>query len=322
VKTYFLRVPEYWFLPGRLPGPRWYLGSEDFMGYEDNMAYFTINGRVISCLGKMILCATTLDVLLVIGGVEKNPGPSLEAEKILQVLCSGCDRNLKLGTKCSSCGRWFHNSCGNIKAVVAESGKLICDKCRQERLRLLDEKLQNALLQTDDLTRKNKAREEQLRLATAGRKVGRRDMVPCDRKGGECLVLGNSIIRNVGSECSDMKFECFAGIRTEKLYRVIENRDLENPDTVVVHMGTKDLRRTGNFDYVMGDVYDIVNTGKTTFSSSIVALSGVLWRRDVSRRRIGAVNSIYEWVAQTLGVTFVDPIVGWTTGTLVEMTFT
>ena len=26
-------------LPGRLPGPRGYLGGEDFMGYEDNMAY-------------------------------------------------------------------------------------------------------------------------------------------------------------------------------------------------------------------------------------------------------------------------------------------
>jgi hypothetical protein len=86
-----------------------------------------VNGRVISCLGTMILCATTLAVLLVIGGVEKNPGPGLEAEKILQVLCSGCDRNLKLGTQCSTCGNWFHNSCGNIKAAVAKSGKLICD---------------------------------------------------------------------------------------------------------------------------------------------------------------------------------------------------
>jgi len=28
-----------------------------------------------------------------------------------------------------------------------------------------------------------------------------------DCKGGECLVLGDSIIRNVGSECSDMKLD-------------------------------------------------------------------------------------------------------------------
>jgi len=66
---------------------------------------------------------------------------------------------------------------------VAESRKWICDKCRSERLRLLEEKLQNALLQIDDLTRKNKALEEQLCLATAGREVGRQVAVPGDCKG-------------------------------------------------------------------------------------------------------------------------------------------
>ena len=81
------------------------------------------NGRVIPCLRIMILCATTLAVLLVIGEVEKNPGPCVETEKILQVLCSGCDRNLKSRTQCSTCGRWFHNCCGNVNFQVAESGK-------------------------------------------------------------------------------------------------------------------------------------------------------------------------------------------------------
>jgi hypothetical protein len=36
-----------------------------------------------------MLCAATLAMLLVNGGVEKNPGTGVEAEKILQVLCSG-----------------------------------------------------------------------------------------------------------------------------------------------------------------------------------------------------------------------------------------
>ena len=49
------------------------------------------NGQVTSCLWKMILCSTTLAVLLVIGGVEKNSGPGVEAEIVLQVLCSGHD---------------------------------------------------------------------------------------------------------------------------------------------------------------------------------------------------------------------------------------
>ena len=45
---------------------------------------------------------------------------------------------------------------------MAESGKRICDKCRSERFRLLEEKLQNALLEIDNLTRKDKALEEQI----------------------------------------------------------------------------------------------------------------------------------------------------------------
>ena len=165
------------------------------------------------------------------------------------------------------CGHWFHNSCGNVKVQVAESGKWVCDKCRLERLRLLEEKLQNALLQIDDLTRKNKELEEQLQLAAAGREVGRWDMVSGLVKGGECLVLGDSIIGNVGIECSDMKVECFSGIRMEQLHRVIENRDQGSPDTVIIHVVTDVLRRTGSLDYVMGDVYDLVNMAKTRFST-------------------------------------------------------
>jgi hypothetical protein len=111
-----------------------------------------------------------------------------------------------------------------------------------ERLRLLEEKVQNSLLQTDDLTRKNKALEGQLRLATAEREVGRRDTMPADRKGRECLALGDSIICNVGSKYLHMKVECFLGNRTEQLHRVIENRDLRNPDAIIIHVGTNNLR--------------------------------------------------------------------------------
>jgi len=89
----------------------------------------------------------TLAVVLVIDGVEKNPGPGVEAEKISQVLCSWCNRNLKSGTQYNTFGRWFYNSYSNVEAQVVESRKWICYKCRSERLRLLGEKLQDVLLQ-------------------------------------------------------------------------------------------------------------------------------------------------------------------------------
>jgi hypothetical protein len=104
-----------------------------------------------------------------------------------------------------------------------------------------------------------------------------------------------------------MKFVWFLCIRTEQLHTFIENIDLRSPDTVVIHVGTNNLIRTINLIYVLGDVYDLVNAAKTKFSMSRLVLSGILRRRDMSWRRIGAVNNIYGWVAQTLGVTFLDP---------------
>jgi len=70
-------------------------------------------------------------------------------------LCSGCDRNLKSATQCESCGRWYHNSCGNVKFQVAESGKWNCDRSKSERLRVLEEKLREAQIQIEELKRKN-----------------------------------------------------------------------------------------------------------------------------------------------------------------------
>jgi hypothetical protein len=47
------------------------------------------NVQVMFCLGSMILCATTLAMLLVIGGVEKIPGPGVKAEKFRKFCAAG-----------------------------------------------------------------------------------------------------------------------------------------------------------------------------------------------------------------------------------------
>jgi hypothetical protein len=194
-----------------------------------------------------------------------------------------------------------------VKAQVAESGNWVCVKCRSERFRALEEKLQDALRQIDTLTRKNKTLEEQVRLATDRGEVSRSENVQGHTEGGNCLVLGDSIVGNVERECSDLKVECFPGIRTEQLRRVIENRDFGTPDVFIIHVGTNDMKRTGNLNYVMGDAHELISAAKTKFSASRVVLSGVLQRRDVSWQHIGAINDKLEWVATALGVTFVDP---------------
>jgi hypothetical protein len=78
-------------------------------------------------------------------------------------------------------------------------------------------------------------------------------------------VLGDSVIRNVGTDSSDMMVDCFPGIVTEQLHRLIDNRELGSPDTIVLHSGTNDLRKTRNINSVLGEVYGLVNTEKLNF---------------------------------------------------------
>ena len=130
--------------------------------------------------------------------------------------------------------------------------------------------------------------------------------MPTKAKGTESMVVGDSILRNVGAEHAEMKVKCFPGIKTEQLHRVIEKRELGNLETVI-HVGTNDMRTTRNIDFVMGEVYALVSTAKKKLPNCRLVLSGVLRRRDVSWRRIGALNYRFDWVANALGLTFVEP---------------
>jgi hypothetical protein len=100
--------------------------------------------------------------------------------------------------------------------------------------------------------------------------------------------------------------ESFPGIRTKQLHKGIEKRDLGSPETVVIHVGTNELRTTTNLDWVMGEVYALVAMAKVKHPNCRLVLSGALWR-DVSWWHIGPLNDRYEWIAGALGITFFDP---------------
>jgi hypothetical protein len=72
------------------------------------------------CMELTVLSFMVLAVLLIIGGVEKNPGPVLETENTVRLLCTRCGRNLKSGITCELCGQWCHYSCGSVKSQVAK----------------------------------------------------------------------------------------------------------------------------------------------------------------------------------------------------------
>ena len=78
-------------------------------------------------------------------------------------------------------------------------------------------------------------------MAATGNEIGRNVTVQEHHEVEKCLVVGDSIIRNAGTGHNNFMVEYFPGIRTEQLHRVLDNRDLGTPDTVVIHVGTNDL---------------------------------------------------------------------------------
>jgi hypothetical protein len=110
--------------------------------------------------------------------------------------------------------------------------------------------------------------------------AGKRDTPLAKQKTAKCVVVGDSIIRNVGAEHADMREECFPGIKSEQLHRVTQKRDIGSPETVIIHVGTNDFRKTRNLDA-------LVAAEKRNLPNCRLALSGVPRCRDVSWRRIG-----------------------------------
>jgi hypothetical protein len=150
-----------------------------------------------------------------------------------------CSRNLKSGMQCELCGRWYHYTCENVKALAVERENWNCDKCRTEKMRMLQEELQNALRQIDELKARYRELEEKLLLV----ETGKRDTVPAKQKVAKSMVVGYSVLRNVGAEHADMKVECIPGINTEQLHRLIERRDLGSPETIIIQVDTNDFRK-------------------------------------------------------------------------------
>jgi hypothetical protein len=67
--------------------------------------------------------------------------------------------------------------------------------------------------------------------------AAKRDTVTAKQKSAKCMVAGDSVVRGAGAEHTDMIVECFPGVRTEELHKVIDKRDIGSPDIVIIHVG-------------------------------------------------------------------------------------
>jgi hypothetical protein len=167
ILRYIVRVDNR-LLPGGLPVESGCLGRET-RGLAGT-GVVTLTGDC-SGLGLTVLSSIVLAVLLVTGVAEQNPGPGVEAENTIQLVCTECGKNLKSGIQCELCGSWYHYGCLSVKVQMAEREKWSCEKCKTERFLKLQEDLQNALRQIDDLKFRNRELQEKLLLVKPGRGI-------------------------------------------------------------------------------------------------------------------------------------------------------
>lgn len=65
--------------------------------------------------------------LLIIGGVESNPGP--KSGEAIPMKCETCKRNLRAGVLCNCCEIWFHLSYQRIERKEIVEEFWMCKDC-------------------------------------------------------------------------------------------------------------------------------------------------------------------------------------------------
>ncbi|KAJ4451854.1 hypothetical protein ANN_03332 [Periplaneta americana] len=75
-----------------------------------------------------IYFAIVIATMLVIGGVELNPGPINDTEKT-SIKCGSCKKNLRVGVLCNGCEIWFHLGCQKIKRDQIIEETWVCRDC-------------------------------------------------------------------------------------------------------------------------------------------------------------------------------------------------
>jgi hypothetical protein len=120
-----------------------------------------------------------------------------------------------------------------VKAQAAERENWNCNKRSAEKVRMLQEDLQNAHGQIVELKARN--RELEAKVLMAG--TGKRNAMPAKPRFTKCMVFGDSLLRNTVAKYAVMNVDCFPGIKTEKIHRVVEKKEPGNPETVIILRG-------------------------------------------------------------------------------------
>lgn len=228
-----------------------------------------------------LLCACVLAILLLISGVEQNPGPG--ADTALDSAVHSCP-------KCERSDRRLRR----MEAQLAEAHKTIGELTL--KLQVLEQEKQDC-------------REVQMKQVQINAKPLEVEK-PTERPfQGKVKVFGDSMLRHSGGVCrakgADVAFYPGAGVN--HLINVIQNAETDdNVEVVLVHVGTNSSKNQSVFETVTQCI-KLGQTVKRKFKKAHVIFSGVVCRMDVLNRKIWDINRGILWACEKFDGLFVDP---------------
>lgn len=129
-----------------------------------------------------------------------------------------------------------------------------------------------------------------------------------DTSDAETLILGDSLLNGLWHtfKRSRTRVNSFPGIRAEQLAQLVLDTDCnQNIRLVVIHVGSNNLRSM-SADYILGEIWNVVDAVKITFPNAKIVVSGIIMRRDESFKRISRLNSDIEWMCNRINIGFLD----------------
>ena len=256
------------------------------LGIFRNAAMQASAGGVGNSKHSQLLCASILAILLLIAGIEQNPGPGAEtAVDTAMNTCRKCERSERRLRRLEAQLEEAHKSIGELTL----------------KLQVLEQKHdsregQETAQPTLDVARPNEAQ-------TTSRMPTER---PFERK---VKVFGDSMLRHSGGVChakgADVAF--YPGADVNNMTKVIEKvSNDDSVEVVLVHVGTNSSKRQPVFRTVRQCVR-LGQTVKKKFKNAQVIFSGIVCRKDVHNRKIWDLNRHIFRACESFDGLFVDP---------------
>lgn len=128
-----------------------------------------------------------------------------------------------------------------------------------------------------------------------------------DKTNKTSIIIGDSIIKYIYQE--NCQVNAYPGIHIEELKKKIammSDIDRESFQTVILHIGTNDLKELNSPDDVMGRMYNLISSVKTLFPKSIIVINSIVRRRDIHFNLIKSTNNNIRWLCKQWKVIFMD----------------